>query len=140
MIKRAEGKWKPAIVPALEIWPDAGVYQLWVRLRRSVRLRVGSLGAIRLSAGMYVYTGRASRALPARVRRHVNGGERRHWHIDYLLAAKAARIERVELASTNPNDECRINAATGRRAVCAVLRFGASDCRSGCPAHLWRMS
>ncbi len=133
-VKRRTG---PTFTPALDAWPDAGVYQLWIRLRRTVILRVGSLGHLRFAAGTYIYTGRAARGLRARVLRHVHGGRRRHWHIDYLLANPAARVVRVVLASAKPDDECRVNAATGCNAAVAALRFGASDCRSGCPAHLW---
>jgi len=129
----------PTFTPALDTWPDAGVYQLWIRLRRSVVLRVGGLGHLRFAAGTYIYTGRAARGLRARVLRHVHGGRRRHWHIDHLLASQAARVVRVVLASTDPEDECRANMATGCNAAVAALRFGASDCRSGCPAHLWRV-
>ena len=137
VVKRTNRRTLPAFTPALDAWPDAGVYQLWIRLRRPVVLRAGSLGQVRLAAGMYIYTGRASRGLWARVLRHVRGRRRCHWHIDYLLVSSVARIERVVLASTDPEDECRVNAATGRGAMAVAPRFGASDCRSGCPAHLW---
>ena len=124
--------------PAISAWPDAGVYQLWIRLNRPVALRVGSLGRLRFEAGLYTYTGRASRGLRARVRRHVRGARCRHWHIDYLLASRAARVVRVILASGHAEDECRVNCAIGAECCVAVLRFGASDCRNGCPGHLWR--
>ena len=137
MVRRSETHHEPAFTPALDAWPDAGVYQLRIRLRRSVVLHVGSLGRVRFAAGTYIYTGRASRGLRARVLRYVHGGLRRHWHIDYLLVSSVARIERVVLASTDPEDECRANMATGCNAAVAALHFGASDCRGGCPAHLW---
>lgn len=125
--------------PALDAWPNAGVYQLWIRLRESVTLCVGALGRVRFGLGTYVYAGRAARGLRARVLRHVHGGQRRHWHIDYLLANPATRVVRVVLASAKPDDECPVNATTGRDTVAAVPRFGASDCRRGCPTHLWRV-
>ena len=127
----------PAFTPALDAWPDAGVYQLWIQVRPPVVLPVGSLGRVRFAAGTYIYTGRASRGLRARVLRHVQGGRRRHWHIDYLLTNPAARVVRVVLAAPDPDSECRVNATTGRGAMAAVPHFGTSDCRNGCPAHLW---
>jgi Uri superfamily endonuclease len=127
----------PRFTPALHVWPDAGVYQLFVQLRQSVVLRVGSLGWVRFAAGTYIYTGRASRGLRARVLRHLQGGRRRHWHIDYLLAAPAASVVRILLASTDPEDECRVNRTTADKGCIVAPRFGASDCRSGCAAHLW---
>ena len=119
------------------MWPDAGVYQLWIELRRPVNVRVGALGVIHFAEGTCIYTGRAARGLRARVLRHVRGAERLHWHIDYLLAQRGARIERVTLASTDPDDECRVNRSAADDGRVAVPGFGASDCRNGCPGHLW---
>jgi len=134
-IKRQPG---PAFTPALDAWPDAGVYQLWIELRRPLRVTVGALGLIHFTRGMYVYTGRARRGLRARVLRHVRGAQRLHWHIDYLLAEQAARVGEVLLASWDPNDECRVNRAAADGRV-AVPGFGASDCRNNCPGHLWNV-
>jgi Uri superfamily endonuclease len=113
------------------------VYQLWIELRRPVKVKVGALGVIHFTEGTYIYTGRAARGLVARVLRHVRGAERLHWHIDYLLAQRCARVVKVVLASMNPDDECRVNCVTANGGT-AVPGFGASDCRNGCPGHLWR--
>ena len=134
-VKRRTG---PTFTPALDAWPDAGVYQLWIELRRSIGVCVGALGVIHFARGRYIYTGRASRGLRARVQRHVQRAKRLHWHIDYLLAQPIARVKSVILASTDPNDECRVNCAAADCRV-AVPGFGASDCRNGCPGHLWRV-
>lgn len=123
--------------PPLEEWPPAGVYQLWLRVPVAQQLVVGRLGRCCLPAGLYVYTGRAARGPAARVRRHLRRTPRPHWHIDYLLARPAIRIAAVTLASTRPEDECRLNRALGGSAV--VPGFGASDCRAGCRAHLLRI-
>ena len=139
MNRKPIGPKEPVFTPAFDAWPDAGVYRLWLRLRRPVLLHVGSLGWVQFRAGMYVYTGRAARGLRARVLRHVRGGRRRHWHIDYLLRSSVARVRRVVLASTDPDDECAVNCELANEGSVAVPRFGASDCRSGCPAHLWFM-
>jgi Uri superfamily endonuclease len=123
-------------VPSLERWPDRGVYQLWLRLPVDLSMVVGRLGRFRFPAGLYVYTGRASRALRARVLRHVRGAQRKHWHIDHLLAGRGVRIERVTLASEDPQEECACHQTVSRRGRCVAPRFGASDCRQGCSAHL----
>lgn len=99
----------PTFTPAFDAWPDAGVYQLWIELRQPVKVCVGALGEIHFARGMCIYTGRAARGLRARVLRHVRGANRLHWHIDYLLARRGARVGRVVLASMAPNDECRVN-------------------------------
>lgn len=128
----------PTFTPALDAWPDAGVYQLWIELRRPVKVGVGALGVIHFARGKYIYTGRAARGLCARVLSHTRGAVRLHWHIDYLLAQQNARVERVVLASASPDDECRVNCAAAESRV-AVPGFGASDCRNGCPGHLWKV-
>lgn len=114
------------------------MYQLWIELRRPLKVCVGALGEIHFARGTYIYTGRASRGLRARVARHVRGAKRLQWHVDYLLAERYARVERVVLASADPEDECRVNCRAVSGWV-AVPGFGASDCRSGCPGHLWRV-
>ena len=121
----------------LECWPDRGVYQLWLRVESEAAVTVGRLGRFVFSRGVYVYTGRASRGLRARVARHINGATRKHWHIDYLLAHPKVRLTWVVLASPDPEMECPVNQAIGRQGQCLVPGFGASDCRNGCPAHLW---
>ena len=92
----------PTFIPPIERWPAAGVYQLHLRVSVAIRVRIGRLGLFTFPPGWYVYTGRAARGLRARVQRHVAGARRKHWHIDYLLAHPEVRIERVELASDNP--------------------------------------
>ncbi len=124
--------------PPLETWPEAGVYQVWLRVGTDLRVTVGKLGRFRFRAGTYVYTGRASRGLRARVLRHVQGEGRKHWHIDYLLAHRHVRIERVVLASFDPEMECSVNKSAGETGLWVAPGFGASDCRDGCMAHLWR--
>ena len=125
--------------PTPEAWPDMGVYQLWIRVQRDLQLTVGCLGRFRLAAGLYVYTGRATRGLRARVYRHVLGGRPRHWHIDDLLASRHARLTRAVLAGRDPTDECAVNQRMAAAGTCPIPHFGASDCRHGCRAHLWRV-
>lgn len=126
-------------VPPLGRWPDRGVYQLWLRVSVDLRVTVGRLGRFHFPAGLYVYTGRAARALRARVLRHVRGSPRKHWHIDYLLAGRGVRIERVALASDDPREECACHQTVSRRGRYVAPGFGASDCREGCSAHLCLM-
>jgi hypothetical protein len=69
-VKTSQTRTGPTFTPALDAWPDAGVYQLWIELRRPVKVGVGALGVIHFAKGMYIYTGRAARGLRARVLRH----------------------------------------------------------------------
>lgn len=110
---------------------EATTYQLYIHLRRRVRIEPGRLGAHVLPAGWYVYTGSARRNLAARVRRHLRRDKPRHWHIDWLLTHSAARVVHVRLHCAG---ECRVNAGTG--GSIPVPGFGASDCRAHCGSHL----
>ena len=90
--------------------PHPGSYLLRFDLPRPLALTVGRLGEIRLASGTLYYAGSAlgPGGVAARVRRHLAGGGRPHWHVDRLRACAGGSV--------------------------AAVRFGASDCR--CPSHL----
>lgn len=137
--RRVRSRVQGVFQPPLEAWPDAGVYQLHVRVSRTVQVNIGRLGCFRFPAGFYVYTGRASRGLRARVWRHVCGAPRKHWHIDYLLAQPGCRVKRVVPAAADPDTECTVNQSVSPGASCPAPGFGASDCGRQCAAHLWHL-
>lgn len=122
---------------------NQGRYVLAVRLAEARALRIGALGRCRLEAGWYAYVGSGRRALRQRVDRHFAScegrSERKHWHIDYVLASSAARIDYAVLLPGLEGTECDLNMAVGDLfgLHVPVPRFGASDCRAGCPAHFW---
>jgi len=106
-------------------------YQLHIRIESDVTIQVGALGKQEFAAGNYIYTGSARRNLPARIRRHLGREKRLRWHIDYLLADPHVQITGVV---TSTREECDWNQSV--QGTAPVPRFGASDCRSGCGAHL----
>lgn len=118
--------------------PDStGTYVLWFDLCRVIELNVGRFGPITVAPGALVYVGSAmgSGGLRARVKRHVRGPGRCHWHIDYLTAACAPSAFYV--APGNRRLECAwIQALQAAGAQAPVMGFGSSDCRQGCQAHL----
>lgn len=122
---------EPAALPT-----DPGTYALIYHCPRSVALRVGALGRIRLPAGFYVYTGSAlgPGGLRARLARHIAGPARLHWHVDYLRAR--SRCVEIWLAAGAGRQEHLWAAALAEVADGLVPKFGASDCR--CPSHLFR--
>ncbi len=123
---RADGR-PQALGPGAE----AITYQLYIHLRRPVRLAPGRQPPRWLDGGWYVYTGSARRGMDARLRRHVRAQKRMRWHIDWLLARPQACVEWVALHRT---PECAVNRAAGGST--AVPGFGASDCRCACGSHL----
>ncbi len=122
-----------------------GTYALVLTLAHACVLDAGALGKVHFPASTYVYLGSAhgSGGLRARLGRHVAGQGKRHWHIDVLR--RAARVVgfvyALQTADSWPGHmrlECvwsqALSMAPG--VLIPVLGFGASDCRSGCPAHL----
>lgn len=109
-------------------------YQLLIRVSGPIRVRIGRLGTFDLPAGLYVYTGSAKRNPEARIARHLAGGKRLHWHIDYLLAASGCSVVEVR---RHAEPECEVNRQTAGRIL--IPRFGATDCRAGCGSHLKRL-
>ena len=106
-------------------------YQLVIELSEPLRLAVGRLGTFDFPAGGYVYTGSAKSGIEARVRRHLRQDKRLHWHIDFLLAAREARVTATRNSTIS---ECLLNQRTAGMIVASG--FGASDCHSGCGSHL----
>jgi len=121
-----------------------GTYALIIRLSDTIPLVVGKLGRLVFSSGMYVYLGSAHGpgGLCARLGRHLQGGGRTHWHIDYLLeAGEVQAYGIIESKLTNPTQipiECQWAQYLTNRdsAKIPVPGFGASDCKSGCQSHL----
>ncbi len=106
-------------------------YQLEIEVAKPVSVWAGKLGTLQVQVGLYIYTGSARKNIEARVRRHLTGGNAKHWHIDNLLAAQHVRIVGVRLSTV---EECELNGRTPGTIL--FPGFGSSDCRSGCRSHL----
>ncbi len=116
----------------------SGSYVLLLELKRPRQLKVGRLGAVILPAGVYAYAGSAfgSGGLRARLGRHLRGDGSPHWHIDYVRA-----VAKVRMCFYTVSDiplECAWSQALAALpgATLPVRGLGASDCQSGCGAHL----
>ena len=121
---------------------NPGCYSLVIRIGRANTLRVGMLGPAFFAKGIYVYTGSAMNGVAARLRHHLSDKKSLRWHIDHLLALPEARIQRLIVYPPGRNQECRQNRRIGAHpeAVVPLKKFGASDCKSGCTAHLFYFS
>ena len=123
-------------LPALPV--AHGAYVLHLSLTHSHAIAIGRLGEQYLPAGYYFYVGSAHGAggLRSRVERHLRSDGRPHWHIDYLHAV--VQVQNALYTVTDIPLECRWSQALQQlpQAFIPVQRFGASDCRSGCGAHL----
>jgi len=100
---------------------------------------VGRLGVCYFPKGMYFYCGNAfgGGGLNGRINHHLeNQHQQPTWHIDYLLP-QGHKL--TIYYSLNPQPlECVWSQALAKlpQAFIPVPRFGATDCHSGCPAHL----
>ncbi len=121
-----------------QIENDRGTYLLLLELENNQKIKPGCLEEAEYKKGMYIYVGRASRGLKARIRRHIRKEKKQFWHIDHLLPeAKLREIWTRE----NFFDECQTASIIRDflRSSSPVHRgFGASDCR--CAGHLLPIS
>jgi sugar fermentation stimulation protein A len=111
-----------------------GTYALILHLGSEHTLAVGKLAILSFPPGYYLYVGSALRGLFQRVKRHVNGGNKLHWHIDYLR--QVADVVEVWYLVSDERLECKWFHAAKEMEAARVLvsGFGASDC--GCKSHL----
>jgi Uri superfamily endonuclease len=118
-----------------------GAYVLYFDIELPLSLHVGSLGSRVFPAGHYAYVGSARRGITARVLRHkrlaVAKAGKTHWHIDYLLIHRHAKLTGAEALENKI--ECAISKriAAMRGVTVPVPGFGSSDCRARCRAHLY---
>jgi len=136
----------------IELPSQTGSYALEFSLPDPIYLRVGALGEHLIPAGHYIYLGSAGGpgGLRARLNRHLNPLEnhRPHWHIDALHqhAQPVAVCWWADMdhptesphRSNNIRIEClwSLLLSSLPDSQVPVPGFGASDCKSGCPAHL----
>lgn len=113
-----------------------GTYVLLVSVRRNTPVKVGALGKIEFRKGTYAYVGSAQNGIEKRVARHLRREKRKFWHIDYLLAQEAVRIEKVLYKRAPRQEECRI-AQTLSKPGNPVRGFGSSACF--CSSHLFKI-
>jgi len=128
-----------------------GTYALHLYMKQAQTLTVGKLGMHTFPAGHYTYLGSAHGpgGLRSRLTRHILGTGKRHWHIDYLrsitqvkgvhhVTQSQSHSQRRLQPSPNPPLECCWSQALIAlpQAYPPIQRFGASDCRLNCPAHL----
>ena len=109
-----------------------GAYLLFVTLRDTITVNVGSLGDLTFKEGGYCYAGSAMNGLDQRIRRHFSKDKKIHWHIDRLTVI----ADGIEAFVSFAHSECAL-ARIAEECGCepSFLGFGSSDC--GCRTHLF---
>jgi len=115
-----------------------GVYLLFLRVKRDLRIRVGSLGVIDFKEGLYVYVGSAQNNLEKRVRRHLSKEKKVRWHIDYLTSSGSVDVVAVCAYELGKEYECIIAGYLQEISEEVVGGFGFSVCR--CQSRLFRVT
>ncbi len=119
---------------------DGGLYVFLMRLTEPQSVQVGALGLFNFPEGWYLYTGKAKRNLAKRVERHWSLKQKLRWHIDYLATLPGSEpVGAIVIPGSAGISECDLNQKIGRKfgGQVPAAGFGASDCKGGCPAHLF---
>jgi len=111
-----------------------GIYILIIRIEKTIKTRIGSLGNLTFIRGLYAYVGSAQNNLELRVARHRRKEKRLFWHIDYLLNNGAAKVIAVFYKPGCKTEECEIASLLEANAQ-PIAGFGCSDCH--CSSHLF---
>jgi Uri superfamily endonuclease len=111
-----------------------GTYALLLELNREATVAVGRLTTYSFPAGYYLYIGSALGGLFPRIERHIRGGKKLHWHIDYLR--REARVVEVWYLVSEERLECDWYQAAADMPGASILvdGFGSSGCK--CRSHL----
>ena len=115
-----------------------GIYILIIKLSKDAKIKIGKLGIINFSKGTYAYIGSAQNNLEKRINRHLKPGDKKkmHWHIDYFLKDKNAKIVKVLYKKATKVDECK-TARRFKEKFKQIENFGCSDCK--CNSHLFKI-
>jgi Uri superfamily endonuclease len=132
-------RWRLSPVFALDCLSGLrGCYLLGIVVRAGI-IRVGALGRIRFTGGVYGYVGSArgrSVTLAHRLARHLRRDKIRRWHIDYLTSHPSVRPVAVYVSPAPSLTERTLVRLCASRFP-AVPGFGNSDRRGQTAGHLF---
>ena len=117
--------------------PEPGTYLLALAAAGPVTVTVGRLGRLTSAATRFLYVGSAHGpgGLRARVARHLRGGGRRHWHIDYLRPHVTPYAVWYVVDPVRHEHAWAAALAALPGLAIPLPGFGSSDCR--CSTHLF---
>ncbi|MBT1247744.1 MULTISPECIES: GIY-YIG nuclease family protein [Thermosipho] len=114
-----------------------GIYLLFITVKKDIKVKVGSLGEIKIKKGLYVYVGSAQNNLEQRIKRHTLKEKKLFWHIDYITSHPYVEIIGAILIngpkSLEPNIACKLSQKFPH-----IKKFGATD-DNACNSHLFKI-
>lgn len=112
-------------------------YALILFVPKPLRLRLGKFGTVPLESGWYLYTGSARKNIAHRLSRHFRRDKTKRWHIDGLTTARGIGIVGAVVLGEGWS-ECLLQQwlARNHQLSAPIAKFGSSDCKTKCPAHL----
>ncbi|MCD6367822.1 MAG: GIY-YIG nuclease family protein [Candidatus Aenigmarchaeota archaeon] len=113
-----------------------GSYILVISVKKPIEKKIGSLGFISFSPGIYLYVGSAMNGIEQRVSRHLRKKKKKFWHIDYLLDDRNVEVIEVLYKESKKKEECIISRKISEFGI-PINGFGSSDCK--CKGHLYRI-
>ncbi len=114
-----------------------GTYCLILMLHKDKQIRIGKLGRIQFTKGIYIYVGSALVNMEKRLERHRRQEKKMHWHIDYFL--RYASITDIVKIESQDKLECSIARLISLLPFSRpISHFGCSDC--SCQTHLFYLS
>lgn len=111
-----------------------GCYCLIIYVKKLSKIKIGKQGEIKFKKGTYVYIGSAMNSLESRLKRHLSNEKKLHWHIDYLLKNKNAKIVEIIYNTSTKKIECNLSQYITTKTN-NIKNFGCSDC--ACESHLY---
>ncbi len=120
-----------------------GAYLLFFKLVKAYHGKIGVLGEVNLSEGIYVYVGSGlgPGGVWSRIKRHLSQTkEKKHWHIDYLTTSNYFQpLKIIVVESNEPLEEviAKILTSLGYYTI-AYPKFGSTDKKS--PTHLFKIT
>lgn len=142
------------INPAITLPSTTGIYAVFFNLDKTCTIKIGNLGECIFPLGTYIYLGSAfgPGGLKGRLGRHLSlTTPKMFWHIDYLrtlakVSGYAYYLTKDRIVKQGGQNSVPLECLWSQTLeqltymYTPVTRFGASDCRSGCKAHLVSVS
>ncbi|MGQ4832849.1 MAG: GIY-YIG nuclease family protein [Candidatus Asgardarchaeia archaeon] len=118
-----------------------GAYVLLIKLSEKISLNYKG-SEYELRDGLYIYVGSAigyKNAIEKRVARHIRKDKKVFWHVDRITSIPQSEVLGFFVIMSHDKIECDVSQRLFKSGNLSVPlpRFGASDCKLGCPAHFY---